>query len=506
MHVYGTILLATFVAAWLLTPLARRVALRFDIVDHPGVRKVHETATPYLGGAAIFATLVLGLITLLILSRDPEASFAKLDNRMLVLVGGAAVMFGLGLWDDIENVRARHKLAIQLAVATLIYAVGIRIEGLRITDSITLEFGVFSYFITVLWIAGVTNAINLIDGLDGLAAGIASISCAAIGYVAYSNGNYPAAAMMAALLGSLLGFLPHNHRPARIFLGDSGSLLIGYLLATSALFVNTKSAAFVSVAVPFLALGIPLLDMVFAMLRRFIERRGLFSPDRSHIHHRLVDLGYGRNRTVYILWVESAAVTTLALVLLETGAPNSIKLPLIAGLLLLHVIFFRAFGAVRLKESWRAFKAAAARAADAGKQRRDHDELELRFRECATIDQWWTAVSDAAERLGMTSLALQRAGDAVPAQLTWASTNATSAQWSSVTVPVLDQRGGQARLEIGCSSNDNLESLGKRISTLGRLLDQHRPVALNAPTRDPQLITARSARPTSPSRAKRSAS
>ena len=489
MLVYCAVLLAAWLGAWLSTPLARRVALRYGIVDKPDVRKVHREATPYLGGAAVLTGLLTGVLALLCLCRNPAAAIAHLDPRLYAIFSGAIAMFALGLWDDVKRLRARHKLAGQLLIASAMWFAGIRIESIQLADGIGLDFGIFSFPITVLWIAGVANAINLIDGLDGLASGIAAISAAAIGFVAYQAGQGPTAAMLAVLLGALLGFLLHNHHPARIFLGDSGSLLIGFLLATCAVTSASKSTAFVSVGAPFLALGVPLLDMCFAMLRRAIERRGLFSPDRNHIHHRLMALGFGHARTVYILWAESAILTGVALALLYAGATNAQRLAVFALVLALHVMFFRATGAIRLRDSYRAFQDAARRVREVNNQKRDYDELELHFRTTRTIGEWWMAVELTASRLGFARLLLRlerRDGDYH--DLTWSpsqredrgSNGASSSDFESLhaKIPVRHRRSGHPldlHVEVPVTS---LESAGQRLTLFGRLLDKYSLAAL----------------------------
>lgn len=474
MLVYLTVFASALGATWLLTPLARRLALRCGIVDKPDVRKQHRDPVPYCGGVAVFGGLLVGLIALLVLARNPSRSFDNLDVRTLALVGGGAVMFGLGLLDDVKNLRARHKLLVQFGLAAAMWFCGIRIEGIQVSETLRFDFGVFGFLITVVWIAGVTNAINFIDGLDGLAAGIGAISAAAIGYVAFESGQYPVAAMLAILCGSLLGFLPHNRHPAKIFLGDAGSLLIGFLLATSAVATSSKSAAFVSVAGPFLALALPILDLCFAVMRRWIERRGLFSADRNHVHHRLLALGYGHARTVWILWAESAALTGLAMVLLYAGTSNWQRLLAFGVVLAGHVWFFRATGAVRLKESYRAFKLAAARMQATKWHQKCFDELDLRFRSAKTLGDWWDSLSHAAQQFGVTTVRVRLShGDDGGNELVWKNPNPAPGAMLRANLPLrVPSEFGIALLEVEVPSG-SVEHAGSVLEVLGRLVDKH---------------------------------
>lgn len=474
MLVYATVLLAALLATALLTPLARQLALRCGIVDKPDVRKQHRDPVPYCGGVAVFGGLLTGLLALLLLARDPARSVAHLDNRTLALVGGAAAMFALGLWDDVKNLRARHKLLAQLAVAAAMWFAGIRIEGITLSETLRIDFGMFGFLLTVLWIAGVTNAINFIDGLDGLAAGIGAISAAAIAYVAFDAGQYPVAAMLAILCGALLGFLPHNRHPAKIFLGDAGSLLIGFVLATSAVATHSKSAAFASVAMPFLALALPILDLCFAVMRRWIERRGLFSADRNHIHHRLLALGYGHARTVRVLWAESTLLTGLALLLMYGGTPHWVRGAAFALVLGAHVWFFRVTGAVRLRESYRAFRQAAARLQTSKWHQKCFDELDLLFRSAKSLDDWWAALSQAAQRLDVSSvrLRLSRPGEQ-RAELHWRHPRLASDSSVRSILPLRAPDGTtSAVLEVDVPSAA-LEHAGSVLEVLGRLVDKH---------------------------------
>lgn len=291
------------VASVVLTPLARRLAVAVGAVGSPGGRNVHARSIPRLGGTALLAGWG---IAVLVCRHVPGSGDTLNDSGMRLwgMVLGALALCVVGAVDDIRGMRAYHKLVAQVAVATFAYACGLRIEAVSLPFLPNLAMGVFALPITVAWIVGVTNAVNLIDGLDGLAAGVGFFASATCFVVALVAGNPFVALMTAALMGVLAGFLLFNFNPARIFMGDSGSYFIGFLLATLPIATERqqKASAAVSLLVPMLALGLPIFDTLLTMARRFLERRSVFSPDRGHIHHRLLDLGLTHRRAVVLLY------------------------------------------------------------------------------------------------------------------------------------------------------------------------------------------------------------
>ncbi len=305
--------LATLVSA-LLIPFVRSVAIRIGAVSVPGGRHVHGRVIPRLGGVAIVCgfALTLGVLA----ARMPGALDVLHGHQRLtlgLLVGGAAMAI-VGVVDDTRGVRALYKLFAQIAVAVVAYAAGFRIDAITLPFLGELSMGVFGLPITVVWIVGIINAVNLIDGLDGLAAGIVFFAGITNLVVASIVGTPFTALVMATMLGAVLGFLFWNFNPARIFMGDSGSYFLGFVLAATSL-VGTaqKASTAVSILVPILALGLPILDTLFSIVRRFLERRPIFSPDRGHIHHRLLDMGITHRRAVLILYGVSAVFTALAI-------------------------------------------------------------------------------------------------------------------------------------------------------------------------------------------------
>lgn len=309
--------LAAFVVAALvaivLTPVVRHAALRLGAVDRPGDRHVHKIVTPRLGGVAICVAFLVPMVGLFAVESSVAARIRSNATLMLGLIGGAVAMNIVGVIDDTRGLRALHKLYLQLAVAVFAYICGFRIDTVNLPLIGHLSMGIFAVPVTVFWIVGIINAVNLIDGLDGLAAGVVFFAAVTNLVVAYVNGSILIAVLMSAILGATLGFLFFNFNPARIFMGDSGSYFLGYVLATGSLAGATqKASTAVSLLVPIIALGVPIFDTLFSIVRRFLERRPMFAPDRGHIHHRLLDLGITHRRAVLILYGVSVVFTVCA--------------------------------------------------------------------------------------------------------------------------------------------------------------------------------------------------
>lgn len=296
-------LVALFLSV-LVTPLVRRFALRIGAVSTPGGRHVHGRTIPRLGGIALAIAWAVPVIALAL--RDPSVAHAlhgKLFQVIAVVLGGSAICI-IGALDDARGLKPAYKLAAQVIVACFAFGCGFHIQAIQLPLVGALQMGVFALPVTVLWIVGVTNAVNLIDGLDGLAAGVSFFAAFTSFVIASLSGSVFVALMMAALMGALVGFLFFNFNPARIFMGDSGSYFLGFVLATTALAggLQQKASTAVSLLVPVLALGVPIFDTLFSMFRRILERRPIFSADRGHVHHRLLDLGLTHRRAVVFLY------------------------------------------------------------------------------------------------------------------------------------------------------------------------------------------------------------
>ncbi len=315
-----TSVVAAFVMAMLITaivtPFVRRAALAAGAVDEPGARRVHTRRVPRLGGIAIAIGFFLPLLALFAIHTHAAKIFFSTGSITAGLVAGSLLVVGAGLVDDIKGLEAKAKLLIQTAAAVIAFAGGMRIEGIDLPWIGDLSLGWFALPATVLWIVGIVNAMNLIDGLDGLAAGVAFFACFTNFAIASLTGNIYILLVTASLGGAVVGFLFYNFNPAKIFMGDSGSMFLGFVLASASLLGagTQKSPTLIAIVVPILALGLPILDMLMTVARRFLERRSIFAADRGHIHHRLLDMGLTHRRSVLSLYLVSIAFTIVALI------------------------------------------------------------------------------------------------------------------------------------------------------------------------------------------------
>lgn len=477
MKTYLAVILGSALVAMVATPLAIRLARRLRIVDAPGPRKVHATAVPRAGGMAIVAAMLALVIPVITLDNAIGASFRLVHEKVLALLLGGLVIFAVGLLDDLRGLRARTKLLAEIIAAGAMCAAGIRIDEITLPGAFTITFGPLACPVTILWIVGVTNALNLIDGLDGLAAGIAAITCGVIAVLAIVTGQPVMAVLMLALLGSLCGFLVFNFNPARIFMGDCGSLFLGFTLGTASVLSAMKTATLVGLALPLLALGVPLFDMLFSMLRRMLDRRSPFSPDRGHIHHRLLDLGLSQRRAVLALYSVTAGVATLALCMLVTRDATTVGV--FVALLAALVGLFRLVGAVRLRESLAALQRNLAIRREMSEERRQFEESQLRLRESVSLESWWEAVCGAAERLAFAVLSMTVTDDdGTPRTFVWKHPNAAALadRWLllSFVTPQADPRR-PVHVEAHIGVNGSVEAAARRGALFGRLIDECGP-------------------------------
>lgn len=321
-----------FVVAFASTPFVKKLAVKIGAIDVPkDKRRMHKEAVPLMGGLAIFAGFILA-----------TALFAHIDIEVLGIVSGALIMIILGIFDDKYDLPAKFKLIVQIVAAAIPAFSGVRIERVIIPsmESGGIEFGWFSYIITIVWIVALTNAVNLIDGLDGLAAGVSAIASLSIFCVALIEGNFQIALLTAALVGSCFGFLPYNFNPASIFMGDTGSTFLGFVMASISIMGLFKVHAIISFLVPFVAFGVPIFDTGFAIFRRIREHRPIMAPDRGHLHHRLIDLGFTHKQTVLIIYAICIILGAVAVLCFKSK-----RLALIvAGLGVLCAFLFRYWG------------------------------------------------------------------------------------------------------------------------------------------------------------------
>jgi UDP-GlcNAc:undecaprenyl-phosphate GlcNAc-1-phosphate transferase len=286
---------------YLLVPLARKFCADKGFFDMPGPRKIHTTPTPRLGGIAIYAAYFLGLIPGILLLPD---AWTNNHWQIIGIFIGGSIIFGMGVYDDLKNISPIRKLLWEIAAACVAIAFGVRLEVLNIPFYKLINLGYWGIPLTLIWLVAITNTINLIDGLDGLAAGVSAIVATSFLVLSVIL-DLPLPSLLAAgVIGTSLAFLKYNYFPASIFMGDSGSLFLGYMFAAISLFWP-KSFATIVMFVPILALGVPIIEIVSTFSRRLLSGKKIYIADRRHIFHLLLDLGIPERVTVWLFYLVS---------------------------------------------------------------------------------------------------------------------------------------------------------------------------------------------------------
>lgn len=325
LELWGPFLVAMAVAL-VITPISIKVAPKIGAMDVPkDERRMHNKAMPRFGGVAIYAGIMVSL-----------AGFALDDVGIISIMIGCTMIYILGLIDDIKNLKPIVKFGGQMVCAIALFVQGIRIEFItNYFGEGRMAFGdIACFLITVLWIVAITNAVNLIDGLDGLAAGIGAISALCIGYVAYIHGQYIPTLAMMVVAGAALGFLPYNFHPAKTFMGDGGSQLLGFSIAAFSILGTVKSTTIVVVIIPALVLGLPIFDTLMAIIRRTLRRQSIGTADKEHLHHRIMRAGYGQRRAVMLMYCISGIMGIVAVLYSRGFTVEYIGLLAVAAMLI----------------------------------------------------------------------------------------------------------------------------------------------------------------------------
>ncbi len=348
-----------FLIAFASTPVVKTFAQKVGAMDVPGdARRVHDHPIPRMGGLAIFFGFILAVVL-----------FADITHQVQGVLIGCVIIAATGVVDDIVSLKAWVKLLLQLAAAIIAVAHGVIIEvvtnPLMFSNNPHLFLNILSIPVTVIWIVGITNSVNLIDGLDGLACGVSAISSVTMLVTALIVSEPNVAVILGALVGACIGFIPYNLNPAKIFMGDTGALLLGYVLATMSVVGLFKFYAIVTFIVPILALAVPLMDTIFAFFRRLLHGQNPMAPDRGHFHHRLLSMGLNQKQAVAVLYSISAILGLLAVVLTTA---SEIKF------LLLVIAFCIAVGMGVLL--WRTLHAEAHKKDQAAKAGETNDETD----------------------------------------------------------------------------------------------------------------------------------
>lgn len=320
----AVLLVGTCACAMVLTYVVRNIAIARGLVHSPTAgRHLHEVPIPRIGGVAIFLTTWI-FVAVVVIARGEIGS-----EPLLGLFASSALVFVLGLYDDLRGTNAYVKIGVQAAAAVVLFLSGIRIARIPIFFGDADLSAALSLAVTVGWVLWITNAFNLIDGLDGLAAGSAMFSAIVIFVIALVTGNAPVAFLTLALAGAIAGFLRYNFNPATIFLGDSGSLFIGFMLSAVAVLGSVKAPTLIAIAIPLVSLGLPIVDASVAVVRRFLSGKPLFTPDRDHIHHRLLTRGLSHRGAVLVLYAVSAGFGILSLLMLAGPESRNVGIVLL---------------------------------------------------------------------------------------------------------------------------------------------------------------------------------
>jgi len=424
---YSIIFLAitSFALCLLLTPLVRVASKRRGFLDYPGARKLHLSPVPRTGGVAIAGAYVIAVLLLLAVQFDGS----DIVNIPLVLqlFPAAALVFMVGLVDDLAGVKPFLKLAVQVVAAVVAYSYGVTVDGVAgyaLPDWLSLV-------LTVVWLVGCSNAFNLIDGMDGLATGVGLFATFTILVAALLHNNVPLALATAPLVGALLAFLRYNFNPASIFLGDSGSLTIGFLLGCFGAIWSQKSATLLGMTAPLMALSIPLLDTGVAIIRRFIRRQPIFGADRNHLHHRLLDRGWSPRRVALIVYGACGLAAAFSLMQASNGhSLNGLLLVLFcvtawAGIQFVGYAEFDVARSLVMSGTFR----------DIVHARMFIEGLERRIAVASSCDDYWDAMRDVSRDLGFAHVRMMLGG--------------TTYEESESTRPVPEVGSSTMRIELG---------------------------------------------------------
>lgn len=326
---YIDLMIASFLAlitTFFITFPIRKIAIRLNIVDFPNFRKIHTKVTPLLGGLSIFAGVFVGLLYL----RPTHEHYVEI---ML----GAVVIIIVGILDDKYDLRPIIKFGGQILAASLLISSGLIIERFTLPFIGVVELGGFSVIITILWVVGITNAVNFMDGLDGLATGISTIAISTMLIMAIIDMQVFAAYLCVVLIGANLGFLYHNFYPAKIYMGDTGSNFLGYMIAVISILGLFKNIAILGFVIPVVILAVPIFDTLFAIIRRTRNKQSISSPDNKHIHYQLLRVGFSHRQSVLIMYGFSIVFGILAILFAEVSYSTTFFV-MIAFLILIHIL------------------------------------------------------------------------------------------------------------------------------------------------------------------------
>ncbi|MGL4514092.1 MAG: glycosyltransferase [Lacipirellulaceae bacterium] len=477
--------LLAFAVSAAITGLSIAVSHRLNLLDRPDPRKVHRTPTPRLGGVGIvLATALVAVPAFALLVDSSAAQPWETTKHHLSILVGALFVFVAGVADDVWSVSSRIKLMTLVASAAVFCGSGAALESLIYADRSLIAFPWLSWLVTTLWIVGMAVAFNFIDGLDGLAGGLALLACVVLAYFLLVANLFAAAVAPLALAGALVGFLCFNVPPARTFMGDGGSLTIGFLLGALTINANPELGTMRAMVVPALALSVALVDTAFTLFRRrYEQRRSMFSAERGHIHHGLLDRGFSTKQTV--LLIHAVSVTAVAIGVFSL---NFDGLATFGGLALVAPVLWSLFHAAGSGRTGLMLKALRKKREIDRASRRFRGSFEtsqLEFDETTTFSEWWGAVCNAAERLQFAriDLPITAPGDGQPRTFRWVNEGdeligAGPRIDARIPLPPMGVSAESATAEVSVPVGDSLESAGERLALFSRLIAENGQRAL----------------------------
>ncbi len=462
---YAGTLMLSMVLALVLTPVVRRFAVRIGAVDRAdGFRKLHEKPVPLCGGLAVFAAFVLAVLAASVVPGLETVLLCLRSGRFIPFASMALLILLMGLFDDIAGIKAGWKFLVQLLVAIAMFYSGYRIGAVSMPFAGPLELGWFAGPLTVFWFLGCMNAINLVDGLDGLAAGVSLFAVGAIFITSVVFGNTAGAVFSAALAGALLGFLPYNFHPASIFLGDSGSYLLGFTIAAISIQATQKSRVAFALLVPIIALGVPIIDTALAIVRRWARSLPISAADREHLHHRLRDMGLSHRKAVLLIYCVCLFLAVVSLLMVADRDFHAASILLVFGIT--AGVMIRVYGV----EEWRLLLSRAVNSRRRKKRRtRNRCTVHVaaqKMRQARSLEELWEIFSDAAVRIQLRNASLilegawaENAGMGAVSELCWSDPHSCSVSPECVTwtasYPLFCNGAMEGELQV-CKVSENV--------------------------------------------------
>ena len=462
----------------LLVPIVSRLAKRYRLVDAPGPRKVHQIPVPRVGGIVfVIATLAL-VVPMFFMDNHIGRSFRAEQTKYIVLLISACLIFVVGFIDDLRPVPSGIKLLCLIGASLAICASGATTHSISIGTLYELKLGWMAWPLAVIWITTITVGMNFIDGIDGLAAGVAAIACGAIVLLALWSGQVAMAVLMLALLGSLMGFLLFNFHPAKIFMGDGGAMFVGFVIGAGSLVCQAKTCTLVGLALPALVLGVPILDAAFTVIRRGILcRRSIFSPERGHLHHRLLDIGLPQATVTIIIYAITIVGASIGVLMLAVTSAWSIGL-LAGGIVFVFTVFV-CLGAARIRETIGAIRCIRATTRKKKEDKHCFEDLQLRMSDAKSFSAWWESICIMAKRMQFQNVELCLGNNGHPAaKYEWslAADENEICRTADFTLP-LRANGSEtaSEMKVRICENGSLEATCRRVTLLGRLMDEFPP-------------------------------